>query len=302
MDLKDYLLESVQDKNTNESVSPKAATNKVAKFLKKEQMDMSENGFGGFGEGGVKLFVAFFKELIDNVLTEVNFDEFKPLNTNFGIKFGGISDSKQQRYFESALKPRAFEYAKKVAELCGWDADVCAMALNSYFKSQKVDVAMKTKKVTEGADEKVYIDFLNKDKKFKQDRKEFSGKNAYQDAVKWGRENLEKFNSDMIHYVRESKGDWVVMKGSSKIDGIDVQDFPYKEKGLEGAYGYEKKLMISRIIKTSNRGHSIFGSEKEAKDWIKSFRKDIEKDDRYDSEADRKKVLKAIDNLKVVQE
>ena len=50
------------------------------------------------------------------------------------------------------------------------------------------------KKVNE---EKVYIDFLNKKKGFKQDRIHFDN---YKKAVKWARKNLEKFHPDMIHY------------------------------------------------------------------------------------------------------
>tara|TARA_R100001369_G_scaffold1371_1_gene4757 strand:- start:1582 stop:2106 length:525 start_codon:yes stop_codon:yes gene_type:complete len=42
-----------------------------------------------------------------------------------------------------------------------------------------------------------YIDYLNKDKNFKQDRIEFE---SYDDAVKWAKENFEKFNPDMINY------------------------------------------------------------------------------------------------------
>jgi hypothetical protein len=49
--------------------------------------------------------------------------------------------------------------------------------------------------VSEG--ERVYIDFLNKDKKFKQDRKYFK---SWDDAVKWARKNFDKFNPDMISY------------------------------------------------------------------------------------------------------
>lgn len=45
--------------------------------------------------------------------------------------------------------------------------------------------------------EKVYIEYLNKDKGFKKDRIEF---NSYQEAVIWARENLEKFDPDMIKY------------------------------------------------------------------------------------------------------
>ena len=46
-------------------------------------------------------------------------------------------------------------------------------------------------------EEKVYIDFLNKAKGFKQDRIKF---NSYEAAVKWARKNFEKFNPDMIKY------------------------------------------------------------------------------------------------------
>jgi len=56
------------------------------------------------------------------------------------------------------------------------------------------------KKVNENnATEEVhYIEFLNKDKNFQKDKIEFPGENGFQDAIKWGRENLEKFNIEMI--------------------------------------------------------------------------------------------------------
>jgi len=57
-------------------------------------------------------------------------------------------------------------------------------------------------------EEKVYIDFLNKKKGFKQDRIKF---NSYEEAVKWARKNFEKFNPDMIKYesvTEESEGLW----------------------------------------------------------------------------------------------
>jgi hypothetical protein len=46
-------------------------------------------------------------------------------------------------------------------------------------------------------EEKVYIDYLNKAKGFKQDRIKF---NSYEDAVKWARKNFDKFSPDMIKY------------------------------------------------------------------------------------------------------
>lgn len=57
-------------------------------------------------------------------------------------------------------------------------------------------------------EEKVYIDYLNKQKGFKQDRIKF---NSYEEAVKWARKNFEKFNPDMIKYEsvnEENPGLW----------------------------------------------------------------------------------------------
>jgi len=45
--------------------------------------------------------------------------------------------------------------------------------------------------------ERCYIDFLNKDKKFKQERKYFQ---SFEDAVKWGKITFDKFNFDMVNY------------------------------------------------------------------------------------------------------
>jgi len=47
-------------------------------------------------------------------------------------------------------------------------------------------------------DEKVYIDYMNKEKGFKRDRIYFD---SYAEAVKWGKKNFERFNTDMINYV-----------------------------------------------------------------------------------------------------
>ena len=46
-------------------------------------------------------------------------------------------------------------------------------------------------------EEKVYIDFLNSKKGFRQDRVKF---NSYESAVKWAKENFDKFSHDMIKY------------------------------------------------------------------------------------------------------
>lgn len=65
--------------------------------------------------------------------------------------------------------------------------------------SQIQDIIQQKRKIkTESVNEdKVYIDYLNKQKGFKQDRIKF---NSYEEAVKWARKNFEKFNTDMIKY------------------------------------------------------------------------------------------------------
>lgn len=45
--------------------------------------------------------------------------------------------------------------------------------------------------------EVIFIEFLNKDKNFTKDRKNFK---SYDSAIKWGRKNFENFNLDMIYY------------------------------------------------------------------------------------------------------
>lgn len=50
--------------------------------------------------------------------------------------------------------------------------------------------------------ENCYIDFLNSKNGFKEERKWFSGPNAFEDAVSWGKLNLENFHIDMVKYTK----------------------------------------------------------------------------------------------------
>lgn len=52
-------------------------------------------------------------------------------------------------------------------------------------------------KPTTKDNELCYIEFLNKDKNFKHDKKHFHN---YELALKWGKLNFENFNIDMIKY------------------------------------------------------------------------------------------------------
>lgn len=46
------------------------------------------------------------------------------------------------------------------------------------------------------------IEYLNCKKNFQKDSVKFKGPLAYDEAVKWGKENLENFNLDMIKIVQ----------------------------------------------------------------------------------------------------
>lgn len=42
------------------------------------------------------------------------------------------------------------------------------------------------------------IEYLNCKKNFQKESVQFQGPHAYEEAVKWGKENLENFNLDMV--------------------------------------------------------------------------------------------------------
>jgi hypothetical protein len=115
---------------------------------------------------------------------------------------------------------RIADYANMILERMGQGQN-----LDSWMYSQitlAVDQLNSVHDTMDGTDgkkeeikeEKVYIDYLNKQKGFKQDRIKF---NSYEEAVKWARKNFEKFNSDMIKY--ESVNEYNVNKKfGSKYD------------------------------------------------------------------------------------
>ena len=45
-----------------------------------------------------------------------------------------------------------------------------------------------------------FIEYLNASQNFQKDIVYFEGANAYEDAVEWGKANLDNFNLDMIKY------------------------------------------------------------------------------------------------------
>jgi len=93
-------------------------------------------------------------------------------------------------------------------------------------------------------EEKVYIDFLNKKKGFKQDRIKF---NSYESAVKWAKKNFEKFNTDMIKYESVNESDDVYHK--SYTHAIEAAEVYAKKKGYE----IEDDEMFTKVGLNSKR-------------------------------------------------
>jgi hypothetical protein len=94
-------------------------------------------------------------------------------------------------------------------------------------------VAKKT--YADGGDtEEVYIEFLNKEKGFKKDVKNF---NSYEEAVKWARENFEKFNPDMIKYKYAKGGEIKSIKDLNKY--LVKKEAGYYYHYIIGNYKFE---------------------------------------------------------------
>lgn len=72
---------------------------------------------------------------------------------------------------------------------------ISQMDKKDFFKAEKA-----VEKSVSAADSEVYIEYLNKDDRFKPMKKYFT---SYEDAVKWGKEQFEKFSHDMIHYTEK---------------------------------------------------------------------------------------------------
>jgi predicted GNAT family acetyltransferase len=102
------------------------------------------------------------------------------------------------------------------------------------------------------SEEIVYIDFMNKKKGFRKDRIEFKGRKAYDDAVKWGRENIDNFKIDMIKFENIDEditlpvniGDTVLM-GRFKNKKVTIKNIDKDEHDMPTING--KKAVTFRI-------------------------------------------------------
>jgi len=70
--------------------------------------------------------------------------------------------------------------------------------------------------------EKVFIEYLNKDKGYKMDRKYF---NSYEEAERWARMNFDKFDTDYIRYEYEDGGKMKEWKGNLYVKQTSVDYF-----------------------------------------------------------------------------
>jgi len=172
---------------------------------------------------------------------------------------------------------RIADYANMILERMGQGQN-----LDSWMYSQitlAVDQLNSVHDTMDGTDgkkeeikeEKVYIDYLNKQKGFKQDRIKF---NSYEEAVKWAKKNFEKFNSDMIKYESVNEGtneEWAGLDtikrggyGSSRLQNgdkirmvIDARKNKYYNGVINGSSikwedGAKSELSLS--TQASNRG------------------------------------------------
>ena len=114
----------------------------------------------------------------------------------------GLEKEFDQKSFSSTDKPKVFNSysdAKKYAEKMEKMFQHSIGGGTAYWVSDE-----KMNPIKESVnEEKVYIDYLNKAKGFKQDRIKF---NSYEDAVKWAKKNFEKFSPDMIKYESVNEG------------------------------------------------------------------------------------------------
>ena len=125
---------------------------------------------------------------------------------SIGSKFvsGEIKNAPNRNYIY--LKLTDIKFGSGVVKMLKSQFGIDAKIDKTFGNIPSVSFASK-KVVSESVnEEKVYIDYLNKAKGFKQDRIKF---NSYEDAVKWARKNFDKFSPDMIKYesvVNEGRG------------------------------------------------------------------------------------------------
>ena len=158
----------------------------TAYYVSDEKMNRVEESIN---ESDLKGYLA--ADVIDDIVKSI------------GSKFvsGEIKDAPNRNYIY--LKLTDIKFGSGVVKMLKSQFGIDAKIDKTFGNIPSVSFASK-KVVSESVnEEKVYIDYLNKAKGFKQDRIKF---NSYEDAVKWARQNFDKFSPDMIKYESVNEG------------------------------------------------------------------------------------------------
>ena len=94
----------------------------------------------------------------------------------------------------------------------------------------------------------VYIQFRNSKKGFSIDKKYFRGVDAYKEAVKWGRKNIDNFNMDMLKF-EMAKGGY--MEEGSVTDFGDFYEWSGKEVKKKFGSNFDGGFPIVKFVKYS---------------------------------------------------
>ncbi len=117
-----------------------------------------------------------------------------------------------------------------------------------------------TKKLAKGttvpSKETYYISYLNKKNNFKQTDKEFTGANAYEDAIKWGRENLGNFNTDMIR-MKHAKG--TTISGKEIGLHLPIEMSVYVPSTKDASVPISKSELENRVKQVKEYLANLFG-------------------------------------------
>jgi hypothetical protein len=132
--------------------------------------------------------------------------------------------------------------------------------IEAQIESLEKQIAVKEEKLSyeKGGkvEDKVYIDFLNKEKGFKKDRKYFK---SYEEARKWALKNFDKFDPDMIK-TEMAKGGSIESYSTSDlmgVTGITKEEMDKFGMGREDLLSLAKEQGQTR--KSNNWEYSIGG-------------------------------------------
>lgn len=137
MEITNYLNESLQ---VNEDRMSDKALVKITKYLKKETLDMSKNGFGAFGKDGKSMFVEFYRRVLFGGFSIMNVGDLVTINKRIGKTHIVKIDPKRRSYMDSKITNSEMisRVSSKITSICKWDATTFSKAMTSFFESQGI--------------------------------------------------------------------------------------------------------------------------------------------------------------------